>query len=232
VNERKTKYMTISTRLKGRQIQNLKVGDKIFEGVSNFRYLGNVIDKEGRISECVKDRIQAGNKAYAANYHMLKSKIIKRSVKMQIYKTVVRPVATYGSETWTFTKSDENLLRIFERKILRKIYGPVQEGDTWRIRYNEELNRFIKGKDIVKFIKAQRIRWLGHVKRMEAGAMPRRMMEGRLFIGRRKGRPRLRWMDDVVADLRVMKIRQWTEKAEDREQWRLVVKETKAHPGL
>jgi hypothetical protein len=71
-----------------------------------------------------------------------------------------------------------------------------------------------------------------YVKRMEAGAIPRRTMEGRLFIGRRKGRPRLRWMDDVVADLRVMKIKQWTEKAEDREQWRLVVKETKAHPGL
>jgi hypothetical protein len=83
----------------------------------------------------------------------------------------------------------------------------------------------------VIFIKARRIRWLGHVKRMEAGAMPRRTMEGRLFIGRRKGRPRLRWIDDV-ADLRAMKIRQWTEKAEDREQWRLVVKETKAHPGL
>jgi hypothetical protein len=133
----KTKYMTISTRPNGRQIQNLKVGDKIFEGVSSFRYLGNVIDKEGRIGECIKDRRQAGNKAYAANYHMLKSKIIKRSVKMQIYKTVIRPVATYGSETWTLTKSDENSLRIFERKILRKIYGPVQEGDTWRIRYKD-----------------------------------------------------------------------------------------------
>jgi len=89
--------------------------------------------------------------------------------------------------------------------------------------YNEELNRFIKRKDIVKFIKVQRIRWLGHVKGMEAGAMTRMMMEGR---------PRLRWMDEVVADLRAMKIRQWTEKAEDREQWRLIVKEAKAHSGL
>jgi hypothetical protein len=51
---------------------------------------------------------------------------------------------------------------------------------------------------------------------MKVGAMPRKMMEGRLFIGRRKGRPRLRWMDDVVADLRVMKIKQWTEKTKDR----------------
>jgi hypothetical protein len=135
-----------------------------------------------------------------ANHHMLKSKIIKRSVKMQIYKMPIRPVVTYGSETWTHTKSDENLLRIFERKILRKIYGPIRERDTWRIRNNEELNRSINGEDIVKCIKAQRIRWLGHLKRMEMGAMPRKMMEGRLFIGRRQGRPRLRWMDEDVAD--------------------------------
>jgi hypothetical protein len=137
---------------------------------------------------------------------MLKGKIIKRSVKMQIYKTLIRPTVTYGSETWTLTKSTENLLRIFERKILRKIYGPIQEGDPWRIRNNEELNRSINGEDIVKFIKPQRIRWLGHVKRMEVGAMPRKIMERRLFIGRRKGRPRLRWMDDVVADLKVIKM--------------------------
>jgi hypothetical protein len=80
---------------------------------------------------------------------MLKSKIIKRSVNMQTYKTPIRPVVRYVSETWTRTKSDENLLRIFERKILRRIYGPVQEGHIWRIRNNGELNRFINGEDIV-----------------------------------------------------------------------------------
>jgi hypothetical protein len=129
-------------------------------------------------------------------------------------------------------KSDENLLRIFERKILCRIYGPVQEANSWIIRNNEELNRSINREDIVEFIKAQRIRWLGHVKRMEVGAMPRKMVEGRLFIGQRRGRPHLRWMDDVVADLKVMKIKQWVEKTKERQQWRLVVEETKAHPGL
>ena len=73
------------------------------------------------------------------------------------------------------------------KKRLRRIYGPVQEGDIWRIRNNEELNRSIKREDNVKFIKSQRIRRLGHVKRMEVGTMPRKMMEGRLFIGRRRG---------------------------------------------
>ena len=67
------------------------------------------------------------------------------------------------------------------------------------------------------FIKAQRIRWLGHVKRMEEGAMPRKMMEGRPFVGRRKGRPRLRWMDDAVADLKAMGIKEWMETMQDRE---------------
>jgi len=83
-------------------------------------------------------------------------------------------------------------------------YGLIQEGDIWRIRNNEELNGSVNGEDIVKFIKARRIRWLGHVNRMEEGAIPRKMMEGRLFAGRRKGRPRLRWMDSVVADLYIV----------------------------
>ena len=94
------------------------MGDKVLETVPSFKYLGNVIDKEGRISECVKDRIQAGNRTNAANYYIIKSKIIKRVVKMQIYRTLKRPVATFGAETWTLTKSDENLLRISERKII------------------------------------------------------------------------------------------------------------------
>jgi hypothetical protein len=64
----------------------------------------------------------------------------------------------------TLTKYEENLLRIFEREILRRmyVYWPVQEGDIWRIRNSEELNRSINGEDIVEFIKAQRIRWLGN----------------------------------------------------------------------
>jgi hypothetical protein len=92
-------------------------------------------------------------------------------------------------------------------------YLEGQEGDTWRIRNSEELNRCINGEDIVKFIKAQRIRCLGHVKRMEVGAMPRKMIEGR---------PRLRWMDDVVAYLKVMKIKQWMEKTKDGDGERLL----------
>jgi hypothetical protein len=125
--------------------------------VNNFVYLGNVIDNENRINKCVKERIQAGNKANFANNKLFKNKLISRSTKMQIYRSIIRPVVTYGSDTWTLPTAEENALRIFERKILRKIDGPVMENGIWRNRY-DELNEIIKGEDTVKFITAQRIR--------------------------------------------------------------------------
>jgi hypothetical protein len=64
---------------------------------------------------------------------------------------------------------------------------------------------------------------LGHVERIEDNAMPKRMLKGRLYSKRRKERPRMRWLDDVESDLKNMR---------DREQWRPVVEEAKAHPGL
>jgi hypothetical protein len=87
------------------------------------------------------------------------------------------------------------------------------------------------GKDIVRFIKAHIIQWVGHVERMDEMAMPRRVLKGKLYAKRRTGRPRIRWTDDVTYDLRKMGTRGWTEKARNRDQCRLVVKEAKAQPG-
>jgi hypothetical protein len=67
---------------------------------------------------------------------------------------------------------------------------------------------------------------------MDEMAMPRRVLKGKLCAKRSIGRPRLRWMDDVTDDLRRMGIRSWTERAKSRDQWRLIIKEAKAHPGL
>jgi len=69
---------------------------------------------------------------------------------------------------------EERALAVSERKILRKIYGPVKENELWRIRRNDKLEAIIKGENIVRFIKCQRIRWLGHIERMQDTAIPKK----------------------------------------------------------
>jgi hypothetical protein len=77
-----------------------------------------------------------GNKAYYANSQLLKSALLSRSTKVKLYRTLIRVVVTYGAETWTLNISDENAFQIFERKVIRKIYGPVYEDGVWRVRSN------------------------------------------------------------------------------------------------
>jgi hypothetical protein len=64
-------------------------------------------------------------------------------------------VVTYGSESWTLTIEEERVLAVFERKILQKIYGPVEEKELWKIRRNDELEDIIKGENIVRFTESQ-----------------------------------------------------------------------------
>jgi hypothetical protein len=84
-----------------------------------------------------------------------------------MYKVLVGPVLTYASDTWTLSKTDERLLSVFERRILRCSFGAVPENDVWRKRYNHELCDLFNEPDIVTYIKINRFGWAGHVARMD-----------------------------------------------------------------
>ena len=81
--------------------------------------------------------------------------------------TLIRLVVNYACENWTLSVWDKNNFVVFERQILRMIFGPIQYKEGWRIRSNYKLQKLIKGEDIVKYIRAQRIKWWGHLNRME-----------------------------------------------------------------
>jgi hypothetical protein len=96
------------------------------------------------------------------------------------------PVVFYGAETWTMTRKEEEAVLVFERKIFRRIYGPKYENGEWRTRTDRELEEMSKGEDIVKWIKGQRISWLGHLERMEENIMPKMIFSQELEGARRK----------------------------------------------
>jgi hypothetical protein len=91
------------------------------------------------------------------------------------------------------TKKEEQAVLIFERKIFRRIYGPKYEDGEWKIRTYRELEELNKGENIVKWIKGQRISWLGHLERMEDDRTPKKIFTLELVGTRRSGRPREGW---------------------------------------
>jgi hypothetical protein len=128
---------------------------------------------------------------------MLSKRYISKSTKIRIYKTAIRPVILYGCETWALTGKVASTLMTWERKILRKIYGPKCEQGVWRIRSNLELQNVYKSPDIVTEIKIRRLEWLEHVIRMEDTCIAKIIFstkpEGRCRVRSLK----LRWLNDV-----------------------------------
>ena len=100
---------------------DLKIDNFAFENVENFYYLGSILNAHNKMNIEIAERTVKGSKAYYVNAKLIKSKFLKKNTKMKIYKTIIRPVVTYSSQTWTLTTKDKNNLRIFERQLLRKL---------------------------------------------------------------------------------------------------------------
>jgi hypothetical protein len=122
---------------------------------------------------------------------------------------------------------------MFERRIFRKIFRPVQNEDgSWRIRISYELSELIKNADIVRFIKSRRIAWLGHVMRMDEKIILKRILEWKPIGRRIRGRPRKRWIEDTEDGIQIMGIRGWRKLCKEREEWKRITEKAKTHSGL
>jgi hypothetical protein len=90
------------------------------------------------------------------------------SVETRYYKTIILPVVLDGCETWSLTSRAEHRLRVFENRVLRRIFGPKRDEVTgeWRKLHNEELHDLYSSPSIIRIIKSRRMRWAGHVARM------------------------------------------------------------------
>jgi hypothetical protein len=102
----------------------------------------------------------------------------------------------------------------------------------WKSRTNRELEELSKGENIVKWIKGQRISWLGYLERMEEDRMPKNIFTQGLEGTRQRGRPRKGWREEVERDLQALGVRRWRELVIDWEKWRGIVRQAIAHSGL
>jgi hypothetical protein len=122
---------------------------------------------------------------------------------------------------------EEHRLRVFENRVLRRIFGPKREEDgSWRKLHNDEFHSLYSSPNIVRVIKSRRMRWAGHVARMGEGRGVYRVFVGRPEGKRPLGRPRRRWEDNIKVDLRGIGLdgANWILLAQDRVQWRNFVK--------
>ncbi|KAJ4439352.1 hypothetical protein ANN_07474 [Periplaneta americana] len=165
INPEKTKYMIMSRDQNIVRNGNIKIGDLSFEEVEKFKHLGTTVTNINDTREEIKRRINMGNACYYSVEKLLSSSPLSKNLKVRIYKTVILPVVLYGCETWTLTLREEHRLRVFENKVLRKIFGAKRDEVTgeWRKLHNTELHALYSSPDIIRHIKSRRLRWAGHV---------------------------------------------------------------------
>ena len=154
----------------------------------------------------------------------LSSSLLSKNLKIKIYRTVILPVVLYGCETWSLALREEHRLRVFENRMLKRIFGPKRDEVTgeWRKLHNEDLRDLYSLPNIVRVVKTRRMRWAGHVARMGEGRVVHRVLvwkpEGKSPVGRP------RWEDNTKMDLEeVGDGGDWMELAQDRDRWRALV---------
>jgi hypothetical protein len=110
VNAEKTKYIFLSCHQNAGQNHNIKIGDRPFENVAQFKYLGMTVTNQNLIGEEIKRRLNSGNACYHSVQNLLSSRLLSIHVKIRMYTTINLPEVLYGCETWSLTLREENRL--------------------------------------------------------------------------------------------------------------------------
>ena len=170
----------------------------------------------------VRRRIQAGANAWRNVEGVMVDRKISRKLKGKVLDSCVVPASTYGLETLALSELHQHKLQVCENNWIRKIAG-VRRVERRRMKdLREEVGS--KACIVGKIVKS-RMKWAGHMVRMNDDKLPKRAETKRQEGSRKRGRPQLRWEDCVKRDLRKAKEEEkWREKANNRDRWKLITK--------
>jgi len=212
-NKTITQYMDLGSDIKLEKVK-----------VSTFTYLGDKIQANGGAHEAVRSRIKTAWSKWREVASLLLKKELAIKNRALVYKIYVRSALIYGSETWALTVTDKTALNRTEMRMLRWMMG----GGGFE--KSEEYVRGITGvESIVEVAKSHRLKWFGHVHRMEDGCWIKKCMSLEVDGERKRGRPAKRWMDLIKEDLREKGLRM--DEAKNRVQWRAAIRAKRLNPG-
>jgi hypothetical protein len=210
--------------------ENILIRGEKVEQVEEFTYLGSIMTESGSCTRDINQRISRAAYKFNQLNKIWKQSGISLKTKTRIYRTVVMSTLLYGAEAWTCTGNEYGRLNTFHTKRLRSVMGKCkwkkrEEGETkqWEKKpRNEDLLNRVGLRPMENYVRYHRMRWAGHVRRMEDSRLPKRVLFGELVGGKRApGRPRARWEKSLEEDVELVSIpyAQWTTKADDRVSW-------------
>ena len=200
----KTKLLVAGIPATEDELRPLELEGGEIECVSDFKYLGSVLEAKGGVGKEVGERIAKAARAFGA----LKGPVFRNSnlsykTKRLVYRAVVLGVLLYGSETWTTKRDATRKLEVFHNRCLRGIAGITSAQQRAEYISSVQVARQLGMEESLEdLIVARRLRWLGHVARMEDQRLPKKILFGWLPQRRPAHGTKMRWRDRVRKDLR------------------------------
>ena len=218
INARKTKCLsTDNNRV------HLALRGEPIEQVEEFKYLGSLISSTSvAATKDVNARIGSAQAAFASlRWCLWKKKNVSLKTKMRVFNASVLPILLYAAETWTLLAGDLRKLEAFQMRCLRAILG-ISLRDRWR---NDDIRRVCcQQPSVEQKVRQARLRWFGHVHRMETGRLPKRLLERQRPAGWKvaQNAPRKTWISQIQVEARRMRLsaQELAEATQDRQQWR------------
>ena len=130
VNADKIKYIVMSRDEYAGRIHSVRIDNSTFDRVEDFKYLGTTLTNQNSIAEEIKSRLNSGNACYHSVQNLFLLCCYLKNLNFKIYRTVTLPVVLYGCDTWSLALRDERNARVFENRLLRKIFGPRRDEVT------------------------------------------------------------------------------------------------------